>query len=153
MGILTTIQGDRIYLDVNIWIYAVEQHPTYSQTLTQLFQQVDQRALTVVTSELSLAEALVKPMQEQDVTRQTTYRQFLSSRANLRVIPVQRAILIEAARQRAANIGEAHTTLRFVLTIAVLMSIDRSTLLLTLLLAHLYGGGYFSRQLRHCPTL
>jgi predicted nucleic acid-binding protein len=103
MGILTTLQGSRIYLDVNIWIYALEQHPTYSQTLTELFQQVDQRTLTIVTSELSLAEALVKPMREQDVTRQNTYRQFLSSRANLRVIPVQRAILIEAARLRAAN--------------------------------------------------
>jgi predicted nucleic acid-binding protein len=103
MGILNTIQGSRIYLDVNIWIYALEQHPTYSQMLTELFQQVDQRTLTIVTSELSLAEALVKPMREQDVTRQNTYRQFLSSRANLRVIPVQRAILIEAARLRAAN--------------------------------------------------
>ena len=59
--------------------------------------------LTVVTSELSLAEALVKPMREEDVPRQTTSRQFLSSRANLRVIPVQRAILIEAARQRATS--------------------------------------------------
>jgi len=103
MGILTAIQGNRIYLDVNIWIYALEQHPTFSQVLTELFQQVDQKTLTVVTSELSLAEALVKPIREQDVPRQTIYRQFLSSRPNLRVIPVQRAILIEAARQRAAS--------------------------------------------------
>lgn len=103
MGILTTLQGNRIYLDVNVWIYALEQHPTYSQVLTELFQQVDQRILTVVTSELSLAEALVKPMREQNVAQQNTYRQFLSSRPNLRVIPVQRAILIEAARQRAAS--------------------------------------------------
>lgn len=103
MGILTAIQGDRIYLDVNIWIYALEQHPIFSQPLTELFQQVDQKVLTVVTSELSLAEALVKPMRDQDIARQTTYRQFLSSRPNLRVIPVQRAILIEAARQRATN--------------------------------------------------
>lgn len=103
MGILTAIQGDRIYLDVNIWIYALEQHPIFSQPLTELFQQVDQKVLTVVTSELSLAEALVKPMRDQDTARQTTYRQFLSSRPNLRVIPVQRAILIEAARQRATN--------------------------------------------------
>lgn len=103
MGILTAIQGERIYLDVNIWIYALEQHPVYSQALTELFQQADQKLLTVVTSELSLAEALVKPMRDQDVNRQTTYRQFLSSRSNLRVIPVQRTVLIEAARQCAAS--------------------------------------------------
>jgi predicted nucleic acid-binding protein len=69
MGILTAIQGNRIYLDVNIWIYALEQHPTFSQVLTELFQQVDQK----------------------------------TCRPNLRVIPVQRAILIEAARQRATS--------------------------------------------------
>ncbi len=103
MGILTKIQGNRIYLDVNIWIYALEQHSTFAQPLTELFQRVDQKMLTVVTSELSLAEALVKPMRDQNVAQQTTYRQFLSSRSNLRVIPVQRAILIEAARQRAMN--------------------------------------------------
>lgn len=103
MGILTALQGERIYLDVNIWIYALEQHPVFSQALTALFQQVDQRILTIVTSELSLAEALVKPMRDQNIAQQITYRQFLSSRANLRVIPVQRAVLIEAARQRAAN--------------------------------------------------
>jgi predicted nucleic acid-binding protein len=94
MGILTTIQGDRIYLDVNIWIYALEQHPIFSQLLADLFQQVDQKVLTVVTSELSLAEALVKPMRDQDIVRQTTYRQFLSSRPNLRVIPVGTGLLI-----------------------------------------------------------
>lgn len=103
MGILTTIQGSQIYLDVNIWIYALEQHPLYSQALTELFQQIDQKTLTVVTSELSLAEALVKPMRDQDIARQTKYRQLFSSRSNLRVIPVQRAILIEAARQRAVS--------------------------------------------------
>lgn len=103
MGILRTIQGSQIYLDVNIWIYALEQHPLYSQALTELFQQIDQKTLTVVTSELSLAEALVKPMRDQDIARQTKYRQLFSSRSNLRVIPVQRAILIEAARQRAVS--------------------------------------------------
>ncbi|MBD2093266.1 hypothetical protein H6F67_25815 [Microcoleus sp. FACHB-1515] len=60
MGLLTAIVGDRIYLDVNIWIYALEQHPTSSQSLTELFQKVDEKKLTVLTSELSLTEALVE---------------------------------------------------------------------------------------------
>lgn len=103
MGLLTEIQGDLLYLDVNIWIYALEGHPVYSGALTDLLQRADQQTLTVVTSELSLSEALVKPMKDQDINLQTTYRQFLSSRSGVRILPIQRSILIEAARQRAAT--------------------------------------------------
>lgn len=62
MGILDAIQGNR-YLDANIWIYALEGYPVFIQDLNQLFQSIDQGNLSAVTSELSLAEALVKPCQ------------------------------------------------------------------------------------------
>jgi predicted nucleic acid-binding protein len=77
MGILDAIQGNLVYLDVNIWIYALEGYPAYIQDLTQLFQSIDQGNLTAVTSELSLAKALVKPIQNQDLAQQTTYKQFI----------------------------------------------------------------------------
>lgn len=98
MGNLTAIQGNRVYLDTNIWIYALEEHPNFAVALAELFQIIDQGGLAAVTSELSLAEALVKPMTDQNLPRHIEYRQVISSRRNLRVIPVQRAILIEAAR-------------------------------------------------------
>jgi len=101
MGILDAIQGNLVYLDVNIWIYALEGYPAYIQDLTQLFQSIDQGNLTAVTSELSLAEALVKPIQNQDLAQQTTYKQFIRTSQNLSVIPVNRDVLIEAAILRA----------------------------------------------------
>ncbi|MEH1936237.1 MAG: PIN domain-containing protein [Nostoc sp.] len=102
MGILDAIQGTRIYLDTNIWIYALEGYPPFVQDLTQLFQSIDQGSLSVVTSELSLAEVLVKPFQNQDLAQQTTYKQLISNSQNLTVIPVSRQVLIEAAQLRAS---------------------------------------------------
>ncbi len=58
--------------------------------------------MSVVTSELSLAEVLVKPFQNQNLAQQTTYKQLISNSQNLTVIPVSRQILIEAAQLRAS---------------------------------------------------
>lgn len=52
MGILDAIQGNRVYLDTNIWIYASEGYPAFIQDLTQLFQSIDRSNLNPVTSEL-----------------------------------------------------------------------------------------------------
>ena len=61
MGILDRIAGRRTYLDVNLFIYALEGHPQYLSVVTDLFDAIDRGSLQAVTSELSLAEALVKP--------------------------------------------------------------------------------------------
>ncbi len=34
MGIIDAIQGTKVYLDTNIWIYALEGHPAFAQDLT-----------------------------------------------------------------------------------------------------------------------
>lgn len=94
-------QGHRIYLDVNIWIYALEKRPEYTPILTELFQQIDQGILSAITSELSLAEALVKPIQSQDIQKEQEYRQLFSSRGTIYIIPIHRSILVESANQRA----------------------------------------------------
>ena len=102
MGILDAIQGKRKYLDANIWIYALEGYPAFIQNLTQLFQSIERGNLKAVTSELSLAEALVKPLQNQDLAQQMSYKQLICSSQNLSVIPVNRDVLIQAARLRAS---------------------------------------------------
>lgn len=56
-----------------------------------------------VTSELSLAEALVKPLQNQDSVQQATYKQFICTSQQLSVIPISRDVLIEAAQIRAST--------------------------------------------------
>lgn len=61
MGFLDWLRGDYIYLDANIWIYALEPVSEYGQPLAALFEAADAGSLTLVTSELSLAEILVRP--------------------------------------------------------------------------------------------
>jgi predicted nucleic acid-binding protein len=41
VGILETIKGDLVYLDVNIWIYALEGYPDFQEEIARLFQAID----------------------------------------------------------------------------------------------------------------
>lgn len=101
MGLLTALQGDRIYFDTNVWIYAVESYPAFIQELLVLLQSIDQGNQIAITSELSLAEVLVKPLQEQNKARQDAYKKAIVNRKNVFVVPVLREILIDAAQVRA----------------------------------------------------
>lgn len=95
-----TLSG-RIYLDTNIFIYALEGYPAFRPALTALFEAFDRREVAAVTSELTLAEALVKPLLDRHAERQVAYLQLLQPTASLQVVPVSREILIAAARLRA----------------------------------------------------
>lgn len=103
MDILTTIQGKRIYLDTNIWIYTLEGYPKYRSFLTTLYQTIDTGQLQAITSELTLAEVLVKPFMDQNIAIQQAYQQVLQNSINLEIVPISRQILIEAARLRATT--------------------------------------------------
>lgn len=101
MGILDALQGNKIYLDTNILIYAIEGYPDYVTALETLFDAVDAGNLTVFTSELTLAEVLVKPMQESDLNKQKIYADTLQDSEGLTVANVSREVLVEAAKIRA----------------------------------------------------
>jgi predicted nucleic acid-binding protein len=101
MGLLSAIQGDRIYLDTNVWIYAVESYPAFIQKLTDFFERVDQNQYVAITSELSLAETLVKPIKDNDQARQEAYKRAIVNRSNVSVVPILRELLIDAAQVRA----------------------------------------------------
>ena len=61
MGLVTSLRGRRVYLDTNVFIYALNGFPTYAPLLTELFDAIEAGTLVAVTSELALAEALVIP--------------------------------------------------------------------------------------------
>ena len=68
MAILTL--SGRIYLDTNIFIYALEGYPIFRTVLTTLFDALDRHEVSSVTSELTLAEAGVKPFLDRSLKRQ-----------------------------------------------------------------------------------
>jgi predicted nucleic acid-binding protein len=69
--------------------------------LTQLFKLIDTGSLRAVTSELTLAETLVKPMSNKNLSLQKAYQSALQTSPGLDVRPITRDILISAAQLRA----------------------------------------------------
>lgn len=102
MAGLAAILGRTVYLDTNIFIYAVEGYEPEQAFLRELFAALDRQAFTAVTSEFTLAELLVKPFALGDETMVEAYLELLQPSEGLVLVPVERSILIEAARQRAA---------------------------------------------------
>ena len=76
MGIMDVIKGERIYLDTNIFIYALEAYPEFVSALTSLFVAIDEGKLRAVTSELTLAEVLIKPMMDNNEDLKKALRSF-----------------------------------------------------------------------------
>lgn len=93
--------GNLVYLDANVVVYAVEGYPAFRERICALLDAMDRRALCAVTSELTLAEVLVKPMIDKNASIERAYRTFLEASDALRLVPVSQAILIEAAKVRA----------------------------------------------------
>ena len=103
MGLVDTVLGQRLYLEATIFIYALEGHARYAAVLTDLFGAIDRGDVQAVTSELTLAEVLVKPFADANAERQTAYQQALHSAGSRTIMPIDRTVLIEAARLRATT--------------------------------------------------
>ena len=103
MGQVSDELGQRIYIDTNIVIYAVEGLAYYAAQVQPLLDAMDAAEVFIVTSELTLAEVLVGPIKTQNLVIQQTYRSFLTTTAILEVAPVTRAILENAAELRATT--------------------------------------------------
>ncbi len=102
MGIVEALRGRRVYLDTNIFIYAVEAVAEYAAVVDALFDLLEGGEIEAVTSELTLAEALAKPFEAGRSDIAQVYEAMLAPSSWLSVVPVERAILIEAARLQAA---------------------------------------------------
>ena len=103
MAAVTNFLGQRLYLDTNIFIYAVELPKLLTKGQADLFEYIDQGAVTPVTSELSLAECLIDPLSKGDSELAATYEELLSGDTPVVLVPVHRDILISAAHIRALH--------------------------------------------------
>lgn len=79
MGQLALPPGGLIYLDTNALIYSVEGILPYWTVLQPLWYAVHNGEITVVTSELSLLEVLIKPLQRNDIHGEVAYRSLFAS--------------------------------------------------------------------------
>ncbi len=68
MGSLSLPASGIIYVDTAPIIYTVERHADYESLLLPLWAKADAQSLTVITSELTLLETLVKPLRDNNQT-------------------------------------------------------------------------------------
>jgi predicted nucleic acid-binding protein len=93
----------RIYLDTNIFIEAFEKDGPLSDCARAVLHLVRSGVATGVLSELIVAELLVKPVADGDVELHDSYLELLESPSGYVARPVDRDVLIEAARHRAVS--------------------------------------------------
>lgn len=102
MGSLILPGSGLVYLDANALIYSVENHPVYGPLLQPLWQAAQAKIIEVVSSDLALMETLVGPLKSGNTALAQTYEQALLG-TDLRLLPITRPILREAARLRATT--------------------------------------------------
>lgn len=91
----------KAYFDTNVLIYLIENHPIYREKIASLIESLDKLGCVIITSELTLAECLVKPFAEDDKKSQAIYIDSIKTSEFLQVKPVSQKILVEAARLRS----------------------------------------------------
>ena len=101
MGRIDELAGTTVYLDTNVFVYAVEGFAEYRAFLTELFAAIDRGEVTAVTSELTLAEVLVEPLERGRDDVVAIYEEMLQTSDHLVVAPIDRPVLFAAAEQRA----------------------------------------------------
>lgn len=103
MGTLNLPASGAVYLDANCIIYAVERVAPYDAILAPVWQAAAVGHITLVTSELVVLEALVKPIRDKNEALEAAIRAFLFDSTELRLAPIELRIIEQAARIRAAT--------------------------------------------------
>ena len=70
-----TLQGKRVYFDANPLIYGLSGDENYLEVITQIFSGLNQQHYQGYSSELGLAELLVKPLQENNLAEIQTIKE------------------------------------------------------------------------------
>ena len=103
MGSLSLPEHGRVYLDANCFIYSVEGVEPYYSILKPLWRVVSSKQLTIVTSEITLLEVLVKPLKMGDFDMANDFRTLLHQSPEVQMIPITQIILEGAAKLRATT--------------------------------------------------
>nr|VFK78968.1 MAG: Predicted nucleic acid-binding protein, contains PIN domain [Candidatus Kentron sp. SD] len=93
--------GHRIYFDSNLFIYLVEKIEPYAAILREIVRAAEGQKLTITTSDLTLSEVLVKPMERKNLTQQHAFLSVLRYAPRLERLAISQEILIRAAGIRA----------------------------------------------------
>ena len=96
-----TVADALVYLDANVFIYALEGDVARRQLIQELLSVLQRSPGLAITSELTLAEVLVRPQKDRNFDLKRRYLNLLVLSRAVELRPVSREVLIESARYRA----------------------------------------------------
>ena len=100
-----SVDANRIYFDTNFFIYLVEGIEPYRQRVTRVSNLVAQQAITGITSDITLAEALVVPHRTGNVDLALAYKRLFLESEIFELVSVSRSAWESAAAIRANTGG------------------------------------------------
>jgi predicted nucleic acid-binding protein len=103
MGWVEALRGSVVGLDTAPLVYYTEQNSEYLAVVDPFFDAIDRSEITVVTSIITLLEALIHPIQHNNTKLAQQYRDFLFNTDGVAAVFLDQAIAEEAARLRAVH--------------------------------------------------
>ncbi len=93
---------NRVFIDTAPVIYYIERNPQYFPTVRLIFQQLTAGSFHAVTSPVTLAECLIKPIREGLLQLQQDFVEVLTTGTNTSFIPINAVVSRKAAELRVA---------------------------------------------------
>jgi len=92
---------EKIGLDTMVFIYQFEAHPEYGEVTNDVFDKIERGRIKAVTSTITVAEILTKPMKDGNEEAVRDYKYVLQNFPNLEIVPITFEIAEQAASLRA----------------------------------------------------
>ncbi len=95
------MERQRYYLDSNTVIAILERNVPFGASQKAFLAALDEGGLECFSSELTLAECLVKPLRDMDAARVEAVLGFLDDRSELPLLKTDRGVFVRAAHVQA----------------------------------------------------
>ena len=102
-SLLTRLHGRKVYFDTNIFIYVLNDTPTWAAPSLLLLEACAARQIVGLTGDVTLAELLVKPFQANDAAAVAAVKELLVEDGAIHLVSHERAAFERAAQHRARH--------------------------------------------------
>lgn len=102
LKLLRLLKGiDTIAVDTAPFIYYIEEHKDYIETIAPLFTLISQGRIIAYTSVITLIEVLAKPIQEKNEKLIAGYHELLTNSNNLILTEIDKNMAVETAKLKS----------------------------------------------------
>ena len=103
MGLIADLPGGSVGVDTMLFIYLIEEHPTFLPIVSPLFRRADGGGERLVTSALTLLEVLVLPYSAGNRHVADRYEALLTRSRGIELVSLTHRQLRAAAQLRSAT--------------------------------------------------